>query len=381
MTSIPESQLLRALMEYSADRIYYKDRDGRFIHGSRAFAQLFSLENFSQIEGKTDFDFFSDEHAQAAFRDEQEIIRTGEPKLNMEELETWPDGRTSWCSTSKAALRDDQGNIIGTFGISRDITNRKLAQEALKESEASHRKLSAELAVVNRDLAQANMLLEKLSFTDSLTNLWNRHFLMSRLPEDIALVDRAYRALGASPERLNHNVDILFLMVDLDHFKEVNDEYGHLAGDLVLQQVGEILKRASRTSDTVARVGGEEFLVVARQTARADSHIVAERIRAAVAAHPFHVGQQNTIHCTCSVGFTVYPFLLDQSERFSWEQVVEIADNCLYGAKNNGRNAWVGLVPTREQTTQPGTLPKEMPALVRSGIFPVVSSLSKPVKW
>jgi len=127
--------LLNALMEFLPDRIYYKDLQSRIISGSRSYARLFNLEDYSEIRGKTDFDFFSEEHANAALKDEQEIIRTGKAKLNMEEMETWPDGRVTWCSTSKAPLLDDRGHIIGTFGISKDITDRKLADEARRNQE------------------------------------------------------------------------------------------------------------------------------------------------------------------------------------------------------------------------------------------------------
>ena len=133
---VPERILMRALMEHLPDRIFFKDLQSRFIAGSLSHARLFDSDSFGPIQGKTDFDFFSEEHARAAFEDEQEIIRTGRPKLAMEEKETWPDGRVTWCCTSKAPLRDDQGRIIGTFGISQDITAWKEAKEALKESEA-----------------------------------------------------------------------------------------------------------------------------------------------------------------------------------------------------------------------------------------------------
>jgi PAS domain S-box-containing protein len=133
---VPDRILMRAMMEHLPDRIYFKDLQSRFIAGSLSHARLFGHDDFAQIQGKTDFDFFSQEHAQAAFDDEQEIIRTGQPKLDMEEMETWPDGRITWCCTSKAPLRDDQGRTFGTFGISQDITAWKQAQEALKASEA-----------------------------------------------------------------------------------------------------------------------------------------------------------------------------------------------------------------------------------------------------
>ena len=378
-----EVRFLHSLMEHLPDRIYFKDLQSRFLFGNRSFAQFFQLEDPVGIYGKTDFDFFSEFHAKAAFEDEQEIIRTGKPRLNLEEMETWPDGRVTWCSTSKAAFRDDQGRIIGTLGISRDITIRKTAQEALRESEARYRQVSEELAVVNGQLAQANLALEELSLTDPLTGLRNRRFLSANMPEDIARVERRHREVaGLRADRITQNIDLLFFMVDLDHFKAVNDAYGHLAGDLVLRQVGQILQMVSRGTDTVARIGGEEFLVVARQTARDDASGVAERIRASVAGHPFFIGRKDPIHCTCSVGFAVYPLLPDDLAFFAWERIVEIADHCLYAAKHSGRNAWVGIIPGEGATGLMGRdLPGDLEGLVSSGLLPVVASLQGPVRW
>jgi len=379
-----ESRLLHALMQHFPDRIYFKNLESRFVYGSRSFAKLFNLEDFADIYGKNDFDFFTKDHAEAAFADEQEIIRTGEAMVGIEEMETWHDGSVTWCSTTKAPLRDDQGRVIGTFGISRDTTARKQAQEALRQSEARYRQVSEQLAAANLKLAEANQSLLTMSLTDPLTGLRNRRFLTTHMPADIAQVMRAHRnvAKKSGHDRMLQNVDMLFLMVDIDHFKRVNDHYGHLAGDLVLQQVGEILCRAARTTDTVARVGGEEFLVVARQTARADSNVIAERIRATVAAHPFHIGEKDTIHCTCSVGFSSYPLLPEEMTYFSWEQIVEIADQCLYAAKRSGRNAWVGIIPDLDNLRRKGNeLPETIPDLVRAGLLPTVSSFDNPVVW
>ncbi|MGA2613939.1 MAG: PAS domain S-box protein [Spirochaetia bacterium] len=126
-----ERSLLSALMENIPDKIYFKDVESRFIRGSRAHAKICGLNDASEMIGKTDMDFFSEEHAQQAYEDEQRIIRTGEPILNEEEKETWPDRPDTWVLTTKMPLRDQEGNIIGTFGISRDITERKQAEERL----------------------------------------------------------------------------------------------------------------------------------------------------------------------------------------------------------------------------------------------------------
>jgi two-component system sensor histidine kinase/response regulator len=132
---IAERHLLHTLMDNLPDYIYFKDSESRFIRTNKAHAKAFGLDDPAQVIGKTDFDFFTDEHAQLAYADEQQIIRTGQPMLAKEEKETWPDGRETWVATTKMPLRDANGNIVGTFGISRDITERKRAEEALQVSE------------------------------------------------------------------------------------------------------------------------------------------------------------------------------------------------------------------------------------------------------
>jgi len=243
-----------------------------------------------------------------------------------------------------------------------------------------NRQLIQVVAERTRELALANEALHKLSLTDPLTGLNNRRLLDVSMPEWVATVQRQQRALrGNDPSRRDLNVDMLFIMIDIDHFKQINDSHGHHAGDRVLQQFGSILRAMTRTTDTVARWGGEEFLIVARNAARADATIPVERIRRAVNEHAFDIGG-SSIRCTCSLGFSVFPLIPGDTTSFGWEQIVAIADACLYAAKHNGRNAWVGLVPL-EPPDASVTIPHSPSELVRSGYFVPVTSLSCPLQW
>ncbi len=206
------------LLSAGEERVYFKDLRSRFLLVSAgwiaACAPGLAAE---EIIGKTDFDFFSDQHAARAYEDEQQIIRTSEPVVGKVEQESYGARRGGWVSSTKMPLRDERGQIIGTFGISRDVT-----------------------AQVNAEKALAHQVLH-----DPLTGLANRLALMDRLPQALLAMER-------HPSRL------AVMFVDLDNFKEINDSFGHDAGDLVLTEVGRRLSALARRADTVARVGGDE---------------------------------------------------------------------------------------------------------------------------
>ena len=144
-----ERQLLDAFLDYIPDNVYFKDLNSRFVRVSRSQASYAGLNDPAEIVNKSDFDFFGAEHAGLAFADEQQIIRTGQPLIGIEEEETWPDGSRTWVQTSKVPLRDARGQIIGTMGVSRDITGRKLAEQ--------------EVARKAEELARSNEALEQLA--------------------------------------------------------------------------------------------------------------------------------------------------------------------------------------------------------------------------
>jgi diguanylate cyclase (GGDEF)-like protein len=204
-----------------------------------------------------------------------------------------------------------------------------------------------------KELADKNNELEELTLLDQLTGLHNRRFLYQSIENDISLVNRYYHKnslpLNNSVEQVlatednNTEQDLVFILIDLDHFKQVNDKYGHSAGDSVLVQMKTLIKQTFRESDFFIRWGGEEFLVVTRYVDRKNINIMVERFRLAVANHTFIFNDIMAIQCTCSIGFAAYPFVQMNPKAFSWEQVIDIADIALYTAKEKQRNAWVGL--------------------------------------
>ena len=164
-------------------------------------------------------------------------------------------------------------------------------------------------------------LLGGMLVVDPLTQLVNRRALTIRLVTEMERVRR-------------YNAPLSMLLIDLDHFKLVNDTYGHMAGDDVLASVATLLQRAVRSVDIVARYGGEEFIIVLPETGRQGAMMFAERVRERISTHGFAIGENQTIRVTSSIGVATYP-----SPRLdSVEDLFRAADIALYRAKGNGRN-------------------------------------------
>ena len=205
-----------------------------------------------------------------------------------------------------------------------------------------------ELERKNEELQSAYRTLEHMSLRDSLTGCYNRHFLDANLPAEIKRCIFNYRSaqeLGKVPPVQN---DLLCFIVDIDDFKVVNDSYGHVAGDKLLVQFAEIIGQVFRHSDLQIRWGGEEFLIICRNTPRDEGPLLAERLREAIDSAPFKTQTGISIHVTCSIGLAAFPLDLQQPERISWEQTFTIADHCLYSAKSSGKNCWVGVSTATE---------------------------------
>jgi len=531
--------LLQALMNFGADHVYFKDRDSRIVRVSKAMAATFGLASPEAAVGKRDVDFFTESHALQARADELAVMQSGQP-ITIEEVETWRDRPATWVSTTKAPLRDDEGKIVGTFGISRNISERKKIEQALIESEArfrdffdqnssvlllidpasekiiaanaaavdyygysqqqllamsiseinvmppdhlfdegqrvlreesdfilfDHRLASGEIRhvevhltpiesegrlllfaivhdVTDRQRAEAKLRLAATVFTHAREGilitapdatiidvneaftvitgysrddvlgrkpsllgsgrhgkdffaalwrdliekgqwhgeLWNRrksgevyaemltistvtdvhgetqqyvalfsditgfkeheralergaHFdALTGLPNRVLLADRMQLAMAHALRR-NQRLAVAYL--DLDGFKEVNDRYGHEVGDRLLVAVATRMKDALRDEDTLARIGGDEFIVLLSDLD--DRAIVSgatfDRLLRA-AATPFSVGELE-LQISASLGVTHFP----QAEEVGAERLLVQADQAMYQAKLAGKNRY-----------------------------------------
>ena len=291
-----------------------------------------------------------------------------------------PPWKTWWAYTLYALTL---GGLAFTVVRTERAKLRRKAQYAqMLEEEVRAR--TQEIAERNAQLEELNRKLLDASVTDSLTGLRNRRFLFENVGKDIALVRRMREAF--SRDVPPSEPVFSFLMVDLDDFKPVNDRFGHDAGDKVLVEVTRLLQDTCRESDEIIRWGGDEFLVVARETERDGAPRLAERIRNIVAGHSFDLASGQVVRTTCTVGFAHYPFVAKQPHLLTWEQVLLVADRALRIAKKSARNAWVGFVATGESpaTSLLFTLIQESPEqLVEDGKLGVATSIppDRPLSW
>ena len=195
---------------------------------------------------------------------------------------------------------------------------------------------------VDDELARVNQELREASFTDILTGVRNRRFLATTIENDVRLVLRAYSP--AETTNNNRNRDLIFYLVDIDHFKFINDAFGHGQGDDLLVQIAARISSAIRYSDALIRWGGEEFLVVSRHTNRNDAETLAVRILNSVGKEPFRLISGETIRRTCSIGWAVFPWSVAEPDAIDYQEILRLADNALYAAKREGRNRAIGVL-------------------------------------
>jgi len=224
-----------------------------------------------------------------------------------------------------------------------------------REEEYSHRleqevnSRTEKLLDKNQQLRVLNDALQESSLSDPLTGLRNRRFVFEEVSRDLDVIQRrlADERDGADTSDIS---ELVFMMIDLDHFKPINDTYGHAAGDQMLLELRDVLLNICRRSDFVIRWGGDEFVVIAKQSRPEESEMLAERIRSNVADTNFTLSDGQIVRTTCSIGFAAYPLFRAQADESSLDQIISLADGLMYEAKKK-RNAWVGMLGPSEATT------------------------------
>jgi diguanylate cyclase (GGDEF)-like protein len=240
-------------------------------------------------------------------------------------------------------------------------------RDDLADKEKSMRLLSSELQ-------RKNLELQQISYTDPLTGVWNRRFLEETLQSDAGQVLRNYERNTGSPASMGDHRDLIFIMVDIDFFKSVNDEYGHAVGDELLRMVAGRLTRIMRKSDVLVRWGGEEFMIMSRSADRAGTAVFCSRILDMIALEPFEIANGITLRKTCSIGWAPYPWSEQTYDAIVAEDVIELADIALYRAKAMGRNQCIGFLPSDIALASPGNISMEKLREEGSGLIKVVKT-------
>lgn len=296
-----ESFLLKTIINTVPLRINWKDLNLNYLGANRLFAQDANFENEDDLVGLSDFDMAWSDEAEKYREYDRYIIETGVPKFEFEEATTNKDGSVTWYATSKVPLINEKGHIFGVLGTYDDVTVKKQHEEMLE----SHRD---ELQY------QANH--------DILTGLPNRLLFLDRLNQSIYKANRHYSKVAV-------------LFVDMDRFKEINDSFGHAFGDEAIKEVAQRLKKLVRQSDTVARFGGDEFVMILDDIK--DPMVIVDIVSKLMETmeEPMIINQ-HTLYVTLSIGISIYP-----DDTVLATDLLKNADAAMYKAKDSGRNTYV----------------------------------------
>jgi diguanylate cyclase (GGDEF)-like protein/PAS domain S-box-containing protein len=287
----------QALMENTEDSIYFKDRECRLLHVNRRMADSLGVADPSELVGKTDSELFGESFGQRTFIEDRRIMESDEPIIGLVESRRVGVSDTNWTLTTKVPLHDSAGVVVGLLGITRDIN----------------------------ELKRTELDLQQLATHDALTGLPNRYLMTDRLSQTIAHCRRTGTSFA-----------VLFL--DIDDFKAVNDARGHEFGDLVLRAVSRTLVEIVRSSDTVARIGGDEFVIVLELGRREDVAQVAETIRRSVGK--LFTPKRDGVKVSLSIGISIHP-----DDGVDAEVLLRAADYAMYLAKGEGKDRWLMCPP------------------------------------
>jgi len=199
---------------------------------------------------------------------------------------------------------------------------------------------------LNAELVKINLELKELSLVDPLTSLKNRRYMFDVVMPEIDSFGRKYwlRENDLNRRTLESQKGYGILLIDLDHFKSVNDKYGHDSGDMVLIQVANKLMEKVRHDDVVTRFGGEEFIIILKNIDEIRAANIAQILRNNIQASTFTVTDNRTIRLTCSIGFIFYPFDICDEPSITFTQMISLADRAMYYAKDHGRNKSVKAI-------------------------------------
>ncbi|MBE7069341.1 MAG: GGDEF domain-containing protein [Ruminococcaceae bacterium] len=261
------------IRKYSTDTVYFKDKDSKFIWNSLGHIQQLGVRSQEEALGKTDFDFFPKDFAQSARETELTIMQTGTPIINMVEELILDDENVRYYICSKYPLYDDDGNIIGTWGTSKDVTEQKKLENELQRSYSK---------------------MEMLTRVDDLSGLYNRRYFYEELEKYAGLYD----------ERQD-NTTFSIVVLDLDDMQYFNDQYGQQNGDLLLRYIADILLSNTRKADTCFRTGGDEFAVVLPDTDKLAAVGVAKKIISQISGNPY-VMENKRVSISASAGVAAF---------------------------------------------------------------------------
>lgn len=295
----------RLLAENASDVVSLHDLDGCTLYVSPSCERVFGFTP-DEMARMRPFAIVHPEDRARAMGHHEALLR-GEPVTALTCRKLHKSGRHVWVETSWRPILNRMGKIVRLQAASRDVTERREYERQLEEAQA---KLRAQ----QERLIDANARLETLAALDSLTGLKNRRAFEERLHEEISRARRSKESFA-------------LLLLDIDHFKNFNDSFGHPRGDDVLKDVARLLSRGVRDADLIARYGGEEFAIILPDTDRDGAKLMGERLRVAIEEHAWDVRP-----ITASVGAAAW------TDGASPESLIDQADRALYRSKQAGRN-------------------------------------------
>jgi diguanylate cyclase (GGDEF)-like protein len=231
--------------------------------------------------------------------------------------------------------------ILFLLGLTWPVYRARLAalKTRQRQLEALVDQRTADIRRAHAELESAYARIDHLSRTDTLTGVGNRRSIDLRLPVLLARIDE----VGAAPG----SAKLAFFLLDLDHFKAINDVHGHGVGDAVLRELGSLLRRHENEKLLATRWGGEEFLLVAQVAGETAALELGERLRTEIAGLHIDPGGGQSLAVTVSIGFACHPFDPSAPQRLPWQRVLDLADQALYAAKRAGRDRVCGARAAR----------------------------------